>query len=212
MAINRQLRRINRLAWIKSALLITGLSAFTVQAGPVYYRYLNEEGVQVIDYKVPPGLVHQGYDIITENGDLIRSVAAFDPDSVLSEEEIKVRDKQRLEEIRVLRSFSTLQDLHATRDRRVRALEGEIAALRNNVGDHDRLLQEEQAKAANIQREGVEVSDMITAHIETLTKQLADSRRMLVIRLDELEAMKKRYLRLERRFIELKGLGSDNDG
>ncbi len=54
-----------------------GLGVVNAQAKPVeLYKYENEDGIPVISNTIPPALVHKGYSVITEDGTVIRTVAA----------------------------------------------------------------------------------------------------------------------------------------
>lgn len=180
-----------------------GLSAV---AGETFYRYRNAEGVLVIDYQVPPDLVHKGYEIIDENGEVLDSVAAYDPDSTLSPEEQQAQELQRRQDRLMLKSYSTLDDLYYTRDRKVTALKRELLGIKNTIRDFTELLQTERTNAANIQRSGRDVSDSLKKHIARLAEQLKDAKVVLVKREAELAEMQDFYKRQEQRFIELKGL------
>lgn len=192
---------------VKIALYIVVLMfSLSAQAVDNFYRYTNAKGVLVIDHKVPPELVHKGYEVINRNGEIIKTVEAYDPDDVASRQLRQVDEKQRREDLFMLRSYSTLEDLHSNRDRKIKALEGEIYGIKNTLRDFIDLLDAEKQKAANMQRSGRDISDATREHIQHIDSQLDEVKAALQLREAELETMRADFRRQEQRFVELKGL------
>ncbi|VTL98770.1 Keratin type II cytoskeletal 75 [Pseudomonas aeruginosa] len=101
-------------------LALQGLS-FGVQAAPggavELYRYVNDKGVVVLDRQgVPPQYIGKGYQVLNDQGRVIRTV----PPAPTAEElrQRKAAQAQASSDAQLLRLYSSVEDVDRARERR----------------------------------------------------------------------------------------------
>lgn len=101
-------------------LVLQGLS-FGAQAAPggavELYRYVNDKGVVVLDRQgVPPQYIGKGYQVLNDQGRVIRTV----PPAPTAEElrQRKAAQAQASSDAQLLRLYSSLEDVDRARERR----------------------------------------------------------------------------------------------
>jgi len=166
------------------------------------YRYRNAEGVLVMDYQVPVELVGNGYEVINDEGIVIKVVPRE-----LTEEERKEKDaeekrqkaaqaeEERLrkwDETLMLR-YSTVEDIEAARDRAMRDLEIRLSILKSNRRSLKQKVENYQAEAADMERRGMEVDIERLRAMETLQSEIAATERAILDREGDIEEMAATY-------------------
>lgn len=188
------------------------LLASHLQAAGQLYRYVNEKGVKVIDDAIPPEFVSKGYDIILEDGTLLRRVPRQ-----LSKEELELRNteesRQRLreEEAEQMRAwdkslmlrYSSIEDIEAAQTRALRDLQIRISIQKSNLITIKAQIEREQQRAADIERNGREVPEELTKTIDSLRREVEDTEQSIQLRRQEIEAVKESYQRDMDRFSTL---------
>ena len=176
-----------------TAALLTVMSGM---ASAQLYRYTNDKGVTVIDDKVPPEFIPNGYDVLGANGALIRRV-----DRQLSEEELKSRNsteaRKRLreeEEMRMqswdqslLLRYSSVDDIEAAKKRARRDLEIRISILKSNLASTKSQIEREQKRAADIERRGAMVPEELSKNIATMRLEIEDIEQSIKLRRVEVD-------------------------
>lgn len=167
------LRGLIYLALVLSA--VTSNAAFAVE----YYRYTDERGITVINrLGVPPHLIGQGYEVLSEQGRVIRVVPrAPTPEEfrVLQEEKEQARKDRQL-----LLLYTRLEDIDRARERKVADLDGQISIAQGNLLSVNSLQAELREQAASQERAGRSVSPQLLQQIkqasidqQRLEKQIA---------------------------------------
>ena len=196
-------------AWAPAILIVFCLN---LQASNQLYRYKNEEGVSVINFRIPPEFVHKGYDIINPDGSLIRKVPRE-----LSKEELLLRntdesrarfaeqEEQRLRawDNSLMLRYSSIDDIEAAQERAMRDLKVRISILKSNLTTIKSQIEREQLKAANIERSGGEVPDEMSANIDILRLEIEDTEQSIVARRDEIDSVNASFKRDMDRFATL---------
>jgi hypothetical protein len=166
------------------------------------YRYRNAEGVLVMDYQVPAELVGNGYEVINEEGIVVKVVPRE-----LTEEERKEKDAEekreqaaRAEEARLRKwdetlmlRYSTVEDIEAARDRALRDLEIRLSILKGNRRSLKQKVENYQAEAADMERRGMEVDVGRLRAIETLQSEIAATDRAIADREADIEELAATY-------------------
>ena len=167
--------------------------AFAILTVPVtaeLYRYKNEDGVTVLNSKVPARYVRNGYAILSNNGRVLEVVPR-----ALTNEEIRQRDlrlareeaaasKRREQEVvdqNLMRLYSTPGDVIRARDARLGSIDGMINAQQSNIQRLEIQKRDQESVLADIQRTGEVISDerierlqQIGARIEQIEQEIAD--------------------------------------
>ena len=185
--------------WLIAALLVS--MAPTTLAGEMY-RYINDQGNVVLGYQVPAGDIKKGYEILNDEGIVIKVVPRE-----LTEEERESRDaqekiaaaaeaeKERLrqwDESLLLR-YSTIEDIEAARKRAISSLQINVSILKSNTRSLKQQVENYQTQAADIERRGDEVDVERLAAIEDLQAEIAVTERSIADRNKEVEVVKAEY-------------------
>ncbi len=177
-------------------ILVGGLVA-SAWAAPdkVYYRYTNDKGVEVLNDSIPPEYVSKGYEIVSLNGTVVKTVppAPSKEESQRLAEERKLRREQERLDAELRRRYSTVEDIRAAQKRRLADLQGNISILQSNLSNVRLQIKTLQTRAAGMERSGQEVSQGILDNLETLNKEEQD---ILV----QIEQRKKEYEKVEDEF------------
>lgn len=150
----------------KLLLLLLGVLAAT-PAQAELYRYLNRQGVVVLDRQgVPPEYVGNGYEVIDEEGRVLRAVPPAP-----SAEELRQRvaaQRQARADAQLRRLYPRVADLEVARAHQLRDLDSLIVVARGNLNAvQQRVLGLEQ-QAAEQQRAGQPVPAALLQQLQGL--------------------------------------------
>lgn len=192
-----------RTNFIKSVTLLTvALLLAPASLAASLYRYTNEEGVTVVDYRVPTDYVGKGYEVLNKDGVVVEVVPRE-----LTKEERKVRNSQqeleaeaRAEERRLrewdeslLLRYSTLEDIEAARERALRDLRIRLSILKGNKRSLKQQVEGYQAQAADLERSGREVDVARISVMEDLQAEIATTDRSINDRAVQIEEVSAAY-------------------
>ena len=184
---------------ISLLVLVLGLShAIAASAGNLY-RYKDENGVTALGLNIPPHLVRNGYEILGNNGRVIEVVPP-----ALTEEQIAERDAKEAEEIRLaqeaqkqkeddealLKLYSHPDDAVRVLKRKLQDIEGFIALKNGNISVVKGKLDQEEAKAANMERTGKKVPDNILKVIDQRKQKIIEIESDIEARQNEIPVLK----------------------
>ena len=149
-------------------LVLQGLS-FGAQAAPggavELYRYVNDKGVVVLDRQgVPPQYIGKGYQVLNDQGRVIRTV----PPAPTAEElrQRKAAQAQASSDAQLLRLYSSLEDVDRARERRLAELDGLSSVARGNLQQANL-----QGQAANQERAGRPVAQALVDQLDDLKQE-----------------------------------------
>lgn len=176
------------------------------------YRYMNAEGNLVIDYQVPPELVANGYEILSETGALVsvvpRQLDTGELDDLDSEAR-KARDaKDEQERLRkwdesLLLRYSTIDDIEAARSRALRDLRIRVSILKGKLRSLTQQVENYQSVAANMERLGTEVDAEHLQAIADLRSEIDSTERAIADREREITSVDDSYDKDVERFTTL---------
>lgn len=159
--------------------------------GPQLYRYTNDRGNVVIDYRVPNKYAGAGYEVLNEQG----VVVAVVPREPTAEEKANKSVQQKLEreakaeqerlrewDESLLLRYSTIADIEAARERSLRDLRIRVSILKSNKRSLKGQVETYQAQAADMERRGQEVDLARLKVIESLQKDIETANRAIADR------------------------------
>jgi len=192
-----------------AALIALGLTtSATVQAG--MYRYTDDNGQLVISNTIPQEATKRGYQIISDSGRVIETIAPAPTAEELAareaEKERKQQQEAQLEQDRLLlKRFSHPDQAVRAMHRKVQELEGLIALKRGNISVLTSQLDNEQRRAAEMERAGRKVPDATLKKIYRLEGQVRDIEREIAAQRLEIDAVAKRFISDIERLEEITG-------
>lgn len=186
---------------IYSVLLLGALissASFAVE----YYRYTDERGITVINrLGVPPHLIGQGYEVLSEQGRVIRVVPrAPTPEEfrVLQEEKEQARKDRQL-----LLLYTRLEDIDRARERKVADLDGQISIAQGNLLSVNSLQAELREQAASQERAGRSVSPQLLQQIKQTSIDQQRLNKQIAGYLRSKEQLESTYQKNRARLVEL---------
>ncbi len=200
-------QRTVSVVFVLSTFLLS-LLATVAEAGNLY-RYRNNEGNLVIDYAVPPEYVASGYEILSESGTVIDVI---EPQVALEEMQIsrlEAEAAQQKEDEMLLRTYSEIAELEAAMDRKLKQLDREIEIIQSNLEKNEKALDASRVKAANYQLGGRHVPKALLKNMDSQIHEQRDGENMLVVRQQEYQGTKDRYMGYLDRLKTLKGIEKD---
>lgn len=185
-------------------LLFASVSAFA--ADRVYYRYVNDEGIKVLNAVLPPEFAKNGYEVVTLNGKVIETVAPALTGE--QKEEAAARRKREAElaewDKSLLRRYSSVADIEQAKLRKMHDFDANISILRANQNNFNRQIEQAQAKAADAERAGRQVPQPILDQISSLETKLEDTLDQIQKREAEKQKTSEEYDLDVERFREIK--------
>ena len=186
-----------------SAALVFASSTWATEK--VYYRYTNEHGVTVINDRIPPEYVSFGYDVVTIGGTVVRTVAPTPSKEELERraQERELEEERQRQDAELRRRYSTVDDIHAAKTRRLSTLQSNIAALEGNVNGVRTRARAMESRAAGLERSGREVPESILEGLASLNQEETDLLQQIEQRTLEYEKTEHSFDRDIARFEEL---------
>lgn len=188
---------------------VTALAASAVYAadtpGRVYYRYVNEDGVQVINATIPPEYVPKGYEVVSLNGEVIRVVepSPTGEEAERAAAERKLRKQQEKADKLLRRRYSSVADIEAAKTRNLQELQGNISILTSNLSNVRSQIVAQQEQAASIERSGRAVGDDLLKNLANLQAEERDIKMQIKQREREYQAASDKFDQDMKRFEEI---------
>jgi chromosome segregation ATPase len=201
-----------RLSIIRIVLTLVAASFVLSGQAAQLYRYKNNDGVVVIEDRIPPEYSGNGYDVISADGSLIQKVPRE-----LSEEELVLRNtdearlrlreeeaklQQEWDESLMLR-YSSVEDIQAAESRAMRDLSIRISILKSNLSSIKAQIEREQQKAADIERAGGTAPEHQIKNIGVLRLEIEDTEQSIATRQEEINSVRQSFQRDIERFKTL---------
>ena len=189
------MRHFQRLA-LAAAVCVSLATSSTLAS--TMYRYKDGNGRMVISNTVPSENSTRGYEILNAQGRVVDVVEpAPTPEEIAAREAEKKRkvqaEKQREEDAELLRTFSHPDDAVRALRRKLQELESLVQLKRGNISVIESQLEEQQGKAADLERAGREVPENLTTRIERLHAQIREIEKEISIQNVETEAIRDTY-------------------
>jgi hypothetical protein len=192
------------------AALLSGLSQVAFSRD--LYRYYDGEGKMVIDYRVPAEYAGAGYEVLNEDGVVIKVVPRE-----LTEEEKQQRNALEIQQAAaeaeqerlrkwdesLLLRYSTIADIEDMRERSLRDLRIRVSILKSNRRSLKQQVENYQSQAADLERRGQEVDVDRLQAIEELQREIAATDRAIAERQREIQEVSAGYQADIERFAQL---------
>lgn len=175
--------------------LALGLSA---QAAANMYRFTDENGQIVISSTIPQEATKRGYDILSDNGRVIETIPPAPTEEEIAAREAKEQRQKELAEQRekdrqLLKRFSHPDQAVKAMHRKIRELEGLIQLKRGNISVITSQLDNEQSRAADMERAGREIPEATLEKIRRLGAQIRDLEQEIAAQSQEIQELRKAF-------------------
>ncbi|HEY6529256.1 MAG TPA: hypothetical protein VIZ65_11225 [Cellvibrionaceae bacterium] len=169
-----------------------------------YYRYVNDQGVKVMDHSIPPAFSQRGYEVLNSVGRVIKVVPP-----ALTEQDIKALEARQAikEEYEQLsRRYSSTLDIEEAKLRQLERLDANIALVRGNINNLKRQIDGIGTKAAEFERAAKPVPASLLESLAKTKNELANSENLMVIRVAEKQQVVDKFEREKTIFTQGKEL------
>lgn len=169
------------------------------------YRYINSQGVKVLNDTIPPEYAQQGYEVVNSHGDVIRVVEpSLDASGAQERRQMNLDREAELKWDRdLLKRYSTVGDVEAAKSRRLAEIDTSLAILRGNIVSLDSQIAREQSKAADRERRGQDVPEAILTNIKNFKIERSATEKMIDNRMADYEEVAARFDRDIERFVKI---------
>jgi hypothetical protein len=169
------------------ARLVLAFALLSTAASPVlantWYRFVNDDGVTVIAHAIPPQFVHKGYEVLDQNGRVIRVIdrqptaaEIAEREAAQAREQAQEHDRQarqrRDQELMVL--YSSPEDVQLARQRRLQGIDNHIRITQSNIERLQHNKRRLEAQAAARERAGQSPSAEVLESIRIVEAQIRD--------------------------------------
>ncbi len=195
---------MQRLAVLLLLFCLIFVIAPTVSAnGKVFYRYINSDGVKVIDQQIPPEYAQKGYEVVTSRGEVIKVVEpAISGEDAEKRHAKKLRDEQLAAwDAELRRRYSSVGDIDAAKKRKLAQVDGSIAILQSNIRNLKKQISQQHARAANSERMGRAVPEAVLKTIAALEEELKLTEDQVEQRKEQYRAIDDKYEDDKERFL-----------
>lgn len=166
------------------------------------YKYLNEDGVTVLDSHVPARYVKNGYTILSNDGRILEVVPR-----ALTQEEIRERDRlladqqqkekvereQKIADQNLLRIYSTPEDVIRARDTKISSIDNFIKTSQGNLQRLEKQKRNLESTLADIERAGRTLPKDPLNRIRNVEIRIRTTQREIGEKRMEMEALEKSF-------------------
>lgn len=179
----------------------TALAA-TDSRGNVFYRYINDDGVKVMNHTLPAEYAQKGYEVVSLSGKVIEVVDPAPTAEEAARLALENRSKAELEEWdkSLRRRYSRVTDIEAAKKRKLASIHTNINILSGNLSKLNVQLQQQQGQAANSERRGHKVPEKLLTNITNLELEIKTTEDQIATRNKELEELSEKFDRDIERF------------
>lgn len=197
---------IQHITLLTTAIILSASATYAAEVpGRVYYRYINEEGVKVINATIPPEYVPKGYEVVSLSGEVIRVVepSPTGEEAKRAAEERKLQQQQEKADKLLRRRYSSVADIEAAKTRNLQELQGNISILTSNLSNVRAQIESQQERAASVERSGRTVGDDLLRNLANLQAEERDIQMQIKQREQEYQAASDKFDQDIKRFEEI---------
>lgn len=195
----------NKAMKLQTIILLTAVvsNAFSValntaHAEALFFRIVNEAGTVELKSQLTPEEAKRGYSVVTLGGHVVETVKpelTAEQIAAQSAEEQAERAQQAqkaYDEALMLR-FASMLDFETEQRRKLSDFDTRISILRNNLAAHKEKLDNQQQRAASIERKGHKVPESISKRIAELERKIHETNASIQQRIAEKAEVAKQY-------------------
>jgi hypothetical protein len=190
-------------------ILISAYATLSCLSFPAYantFRWVDDKGQVHYGDHIPPGVEDRAYSEINKEGVTINSVEKAKTKEQLAEERrIKEQQaEQRNYDHILLDTYGKVSDLEETRGRFIAAIEGLIKVSQHKLANLNNELDKLNKAAANLERDGKVMSDVMRKDITSLQTQIDRENDFIRAQRNQQTDIRAKFAADIKRFQELK--------
>jgi len=155
----------------------------SASAQHVYYRYINKEGVKVLDQSIPPEYAQSGYEVLNASGQVVKVVPPAPSEEELERNALERETQEKY--ARLKRRYSSSEAIESAKQRRLKNIDTNITVLKGNITSLNNHMDELMSQAANAERQGRKVPQHLLDKMQNTRDELAVAKELLGIRKHE---------------------------
>lgn len=196
--------QMRRLGSLVVSLAVLGVS---VAAQAELYRYVNDRGVTVLDSRVPPEFVNNGYEVLDSQGRVKQVIPAAPTkeEREAARRALAEQERQRAADSTLLRLYGNAEDLDRAHRRQVAQIENLIATSRGSIEALTEQRERLEQRAAAQQRAGREVDASLLTEISEASAEAARLERLIARKKREIVEVNARFAEQRERLVALLG-------
>lgn len=177
-----------------------------INANETFYRYTNSSGIITISSRIPAEYVTKGYQIITLDGRVIKTV----PPEPSEEEKKRLeqeREQQKLIERwdqELLARYSSAEEIVAAKERKLLEIDSQLGINERSIEKIRNEIDSYQSIAANDERSGRVINETVLNTIELLKTDLANEKEKTQILVNEKHDIVEQFEKDEDRYRTLR--------
>ncbi|HDZ37623.1 MAG TPA: DUF4124 domain-containing protein [Marinobacter sp.] len=189
-------KRLTAFSATASALLLT--LGFATHAAAGMYRYTDEAGQVVISNTIPQPATKRGYDILNSSGRVVEIIPPAPTEDEIAAREAEKQHQaelavQRGKDAQLLKRFSHPDQAIRAMHRKLDELRGLIQLKRGNISVISSQLDNEQSRAADMERTGQKIPDATLDKIHRLESQIRDIEKEIAWQTQEINSLKQEF-------------------
>ncbi|MCL5043385.1 MAG: DUF4124 domain-containing protein [Gammaproteobacteria bacterium] len=195
-----------RKLWQVSALFVLlGVAGSANADSGVLYRYTNDQGVTVLDRRVPPEAVARGYEVLDRQGRVRRTVpAALTPEERQAKRRAEAEQaEQAAADANLLRLYSSVADLDRAHARQIEQIDTLIDSSEANILDLQAQREALERRAAAAERAGREVDARILSELVEVDNESLRLQRLILNKQEEKQHVDADYAHKRERLEQL---------
>ena len=189
--------------WYSVMVLMLG-TAMSADAAQLY-RYINDNGVTVLDRSVPPQFVGRGYEVLDMDGRVKQVIpAALSPEERQAQRAAEQeQQRQRSADETLLRLYSSVADLDRAHNRQIQQIEGLIASAEAGMLTLQSQRDHVQSRAASQERAGREVDAQLLRQLDSIDAERRRLERQIAAHRAEIETVNAAFASRRERLAQL---------
>lgn len=195
-------------------------SSVALSNSGVMYKYVDENGDQIISSTLPSDAANRGYTVVSSRGNIIEVVKPKLSDDEIAaiekKRQLEIKEKERLTQEKImqekqarkdtllLKMFSSAQDIERSRDDKVQNIDVQLSITKENLARlQDQLNQAESTKAKH-ESLSQPIPLQLNETIEDTKIQINDNKVFLQRKEEEKQLIKTQYQEMLERFKKVK--------
>ncbi len=190
-------------SWVVSLALAS--VSFAVHAE--LYRYVNDRGVTVLDSRVPPEFVSNGYEVLDSQGRVKQVIPAAPTreEREAARRALADQERQRVADNTLLRLYSNAADLDRAHRRQIDQIDNLIQTSRASIHGLEQQREKLEGRAAAQQRAGREVDASLLREMAEIDAEAWRLQRLIKRKEREILEVNQRFAEQRERLVALLG-------